>query len=133
MTDKPRINENAVKRKLHPSSGIAVDIEYIEKTLTKTWSLNRMEASRYAKQMRDNTYVWLTDLVQEVKELREVKCEAESLIQQKDAEIAELKRLAKFWESQYSDASTHGDETEERLNAEIARLTDLLQGKGDTP
>ncbi|NMP10559.1 hypothetical protein [Paenibacillus polymyxa] len=92
MTDKPRINENAVKRKLHPSSGIAVDIEYIEKTLTKTWSLNRMEASRYTKRMRDNTYVWLTDLVQEVKELREVKCEAESLIQQKDAEIERLKK-----------------------------------------
>ncbi|MMZ47226.1 hypothetical protein D1872_88620 [compost metagenome] len=58
---------------------------------------------------------------------------AESLIQQKDAEIAELKRLAEFWESQYSDATTHGDETEERLNEEIARLTALLQDVGDTP
>ncbi|MDY8095846.1 hypothetical protein UY456_23035 [Paenibacillus polymyxa] len=59
--------------------------------------------------------------------------EAESLIQQKDAEIAELKRLAEFWESQYSDASTHGDETEELLNAEINRLNSLLQDKGNTP
>ncbi|MDQ0494046.1 hypothetical protein [Paenibacillus brasilensis] len=59
--------------------------------------------------------------------------QAESLIQQKDAEIAELKRLAEFWESQYSDASTHGDETEERLNAELNRLNSLLQDEGDTP
>ncbi|URJ45157.1 hypothetical protein MF628_004939 [Paenibacillus polymyxa] len=54
--------------------------------------------------------------------------EAESLIQQKDAEIAELKRLAEFWESQYSDASTHGDETEERLNAEIAAAEKAYEG-----
>ncbi|MFS8215652.1 hypothetical protein [Paenibacillus sp. S29] len=54
--------------------------------------------------------------------------DAESLIQQKDAEIAELKRLAEFWESQYSDATTHGDETEERLNAEISRLKKSIEG-----
>ncbi|MGO4952008.1 hypothetical protein [Paenibacillus sp. DRB1-1] len=32
---------------------------------------------------------------------------AESLIQLKDTEIAVLKRLAEFWESQCSDAITH--------------------------
>ncbi|WP_318626909.1 hypothetical protein [Paenibacillus polymyxa] len=58
---------------------------------------------------------------------------AEAEIERKDAEIAELKRLAEFWESQYSDASTHGDETEERLNAEINRLNSLLQDVGNTP
>lgn len=48
-------------------------------------------------------------------------------MEQKDAEIAELKRLAEFWESQYSDATTHGDETEERLNAKIAKLRSAIE------
>lgn len=63
------------------------------------------------------------DLEQQGKEMIRLQ----KVIQQKDAEIAE------FWESQYSDATTHGDETEERLNEEIARLTALLQEVGDTP
>ncbi|MGR6763179.1 hypothetical protein ACU1JV_15180 [Paenibacillus sp. T2-29] len=58
---------------------------------------------------------------------------AESLIQLKDAEIAVLKRLAEFWESQCSDTITHGDETEERLNVKIANLTALLKDAGYTP
>ncbi|MDQ0497308.1 hypothetical protein [Paenibacillus brasilensis] len=69
------------------------------------------------------------DIEQQGKEMIRLQ----KVIQQKDAEIAELKRLAEFWESQYSDASTHGDETEERLNAELNRLNSLLQDEGDTP
>ncbi|AIQ19541.1 hypothetical protein H70357_24610 [Paenibacillus sp. FSL H7-0357] len=46
------------------------EIEIIEKTLTKTWSVNRMESGRYLKMIRDNSYTWLTELVSEVKELR---------------------------------------------------------------
>lgn len=138
---KPRLNENAIKRKLHPSSGIAVDIEYIEKTLTKTWSLNRMEVNRYTKRMRDNTYVWLTDLVKEVKELREVKCEAESLIQQKDAEIAKVKNMLL---DAIGSLTMYGNDACEEQARRIARdlreLThvqpgqaSLLQDEGDTP
>jgi hypothetical protein len=46
------------------------DIEEIEKTLTKTWSMHGMEARRYQEKMRNNSYKWLTELVAEVKYLR---------------------------------------------------------------
>lgn len=46
------------------------EIEAIDKALTKTWSMNRMESDRYQAKIRNNTYRWLTELVAEVKELR---------------------------------------------------------------
>jgi hypothetical protein len=46
------------------------EIEAIDKALTKTWSMNRMESDRYQAKIRNNSYRWLTELVAEVKELR---------------------------------------------------------------
>jgi hypothetical protein len=42
------------------------EIESIDKALTKTWSMNRMESNRYQAKIRNNAYRWLTELVAEV-------------------------------------------------------------------
>jgi hypothetical protein len=65
------------------------EIEAIDKALTKTWSVNRMESDRYQAKIRNNSYRWLTELVAEVKGLRAKAVEATPPVQPDTGEVRE--------------------------------------------